>query len=180
MSTFSDFADRDFDMQDGVERHVWSKQTYDSSYGWMIKVKGTGTQDEEAMVIHGTMGFHLAEDSDTEVFLLASSSDTTLKYAIPSIPRDKQRQWKESTGGLQSPVDPKRAVEVNPTRTYVDDDKFATRGGVIEQADGVVIIRGKLIVQSDVSVGGDLTVAGMMFTQAPVGPGPVNVPAFKE
>lgn len=180
MSTMSSFPDRDYDIQDGVERHVWSKQEYNSDYGWMIKVKGTGTQDEEAMVIQGTVGFHLADDTDTEVFTLSSSSDTTLKFALPTIPRNKQRQWKEGAGGVQSPVDPARALEFNDKRAYLDDNNFATRNGIIEQIGDTVYIRGNLYVEKDLKVAGDLTVSGTMFTQDPVGPQSVEIPSFQE
>ena len=33
--------------------------------------------------------------------LLASSSDTTLKMALLTIPKDKQRRWEEGHGGVQ-------------------------------------------------------------------------------
>jgi hypothetical protein len=180
MSTFSTFNDRDMDMQDGIERHVWSKQEYNADYGWMIKVKGTGTEDQEAMVMHGTMGFHLADDTDTEVFLMASSSDTTLKFALPTIPRNKQRQWKENTGGVQNPTDGSRALEFSSKRAYLDDANFATRGGIIEQIGDTVYIRGNLSIDGDLGVSGDLTVSGIMKTKDPVGPAPVVVPAFED
>lgn len=180
MGSFATFPDRDMDMQDGIERHVWGSQTYNSDYGWLIKVKGTGTEDEEAVVLHGTMGFHLADNTDTEVFTIAGSSDTTLKFAIPTIPRNKQRQWKEGHGGVQNPLDGTRALDFSEKRAYLDDDNFATRNGIIEQIGNTVYIRGNISVDGDLSVSGNLTVAGQMFTADPVGPGTVTVPPFVE
>jgi hypothetical protein len=109
------------DVTDLFERHVWKKRTYVQGGGSIIHVKGTGTEDEEVVVIQGTSGFQLADESDAEVHVLSGSSDTNHKMAILSIPHTQQREWKEGAGGVQSPTDKTRAVEVNSKRSYVDD-----------------------------------------------------------
>ena len=93
------------DLQDDIERHVWGEQNYEEQ-GLIIKVRGTDTKDEEATVLNvGGVALQSEEGHDAEVFLLASSSDTTLKVAILTIPRDKQRRWPEGEGGVQHPTD---------------------------------------------------------------------------
>lgn len=182
MTTFNQFTDRNRDMQDGIERHVYGAQEYTDA-GAIIRVRGTGTVDEEAVVLTQGYSFNLPQDYNTEVFLLASSSDTTLKYALMSLPRDKQRPWAEGVGGVQHPTDPERALEFNAKRTYVDDSKFATRGGVLEIDGDNVIIRGNLRVSGDLVVngsivaGGDISTAGTfrgpIVTTGVPAPGPV-------
>jgi hypothetical protein len=166
------------DNLDQVEAHIWGELKYSSSGGSYIKVKGTGTEDQEAFVVHGVGGFNVPSNSDAEVLLLSGSSDSNKKWAIPSIPFKQQRQWPEGVGGIQSPVDPKRAVEINKNRTYVDDDNFATRNGIFEVKGNTLYIRGNVVIQGDLSVGGNLTVSGTMNTNQPTGPQPVVVPGF--
>jgi hypothetical protein len=193
MTTLNGPGIRNYDQQDGIERHVWGQQTYQEKGGAIIKVRGTDSVDEEAVVLAGGFGFHLPENSNTEVILFSSGSDTTQKYAMPTIPRDKQRHWKEGTGGVQHPTDGKRAVEFNEKRTYVDDDNFATRSGVFEVIGNTLYIRGNLVVDGDISlngalsaagdvnVGGNLSVGGVINGPLPSGAGSpvvVTVPGF--
>src|SRR4029077_15757348 len=101
MSSFLPYSSRSKDVQDGLERHSYGELEY-HDVGSIIKVKGTDSEDEEATVlVMGSGSFKLKKDHDAEVFLVSSSSDTTLKMAILQIPHDKQRRWPEGEGGVQ-------------------------------------------------------------------------------
>jgi hypothetical protein len=180
VTSLNRFGDRNRDMQDGIERHVWGEQEYLDGAGSIIRVRGTDTQDEEAVVLNSGHSFHLPKDSNTEVFLLAGGSDTSQKFAMLSIPRDKQRKWKEGTGGVQHPTDPARALEFNDKRSYIDDTGFATRGGVFEVKDGKIYIRGELVVEGDISTAGTFKSPNAPKTPPTIGGSSVTVPGFEE
>jgi phage baseplate assembly protein gpV len=55
-----------------------------------------------------------------------------------------------------------------------------TKSGVLEVDGNTVRIRGNLVVEGDLSVGGSITCAGQMITNPPVGPGPVPTVPFDE
>jgi hypothetical protein len=165
------FQSRNRDMQDGIERHVFGKiQHLDT--GAIIKVRGNGTVDEEAVLINLGVGANFAENKNTEVFLLASGSDPSLKLALVTIPRDKQRAWKEGTGGVQHPEDPAKALEFNAKRAWITDN-FAALMGILEVKDGKVIIRG------DLEVSGTATVNVRVVTPDSSN-GTVDIPPFEE
>lgn len=178
--SFERFPTRSKDMQDGIERHVWGEQEFVDKAGSVIRVRGTDTQDEEAVVVNTGYGFHVPKDFNTEVFLLAGNSDTTQKYAMLSIPRDRQRPWKENTGGVQDPLDPARALEFNRKRAYMDVEAFATRGGIFEILDGKVYIRAELIVEKDISTAGTFVSPNSPKTPPPTAGSSVTVPGFEE
>lgn len=146
MTDFQQYQERTRDIQDGTERHVYGKQEYIDGAGSVIKVRGTGTIDEEAVVLNiGGVSFNLPENSNTEVILLAGGSDTQQKMAILTIGRDNQRQWAEGTGGVQHPTDADFALEFNGTRAHVTKAKFAVgENGTFEIDDGNVYIRGNV------------------------------------
>lgn len=145
--------ERPRDLQDGIERHVWAEQTYIDGAGSIIRVKGTDTEDEECAVLNiGGVSFHLPKDTNTEVVLLSSGSDTNLKLAVLTIPRDKQRQWKENTGGVQHPTNPNMALEFNDKRAHIVNAAFAVGAGIIDIVDGRVTIRGDLVVSGETTV----------------------------
>jgi hypothetical protein len=122
--TFQRYRERSRDVQDGTERHVWGEQEYTDA-GSIIKVRGTDTDDEEATVLNiGGVSFNIKKDSDAEVFLLASSSDTNLKMAVLTIPRDKQRRWKEGDGGVQHPTDPEFALDFSDKLAHITKNLF--------------------------------------------------------
>lgn len=179
MTTFNQFHDRNRDIQDGIERHKYFDQKV-TDKGSFAHVKGTDTEDEEVPIMNSGVGFRLPQDANTEVMLVAMSSDTAQKMAILTIPRDKNRDWKENTNGIQSIQSAARALEFNAKRTYVDDTKFATRGGVLEVDGDTVYIRGDLVVQGDLRVGGSLYVQGAIIGPLPSGSATVNVPGFEE
>jgi hypothetical protein len=165
------FAGRNRDMQDTFERHVFSELEFTDT-GVVIRVKGNGTEDE-AIVLNLGYGFNLPKDSDTEVILATSGSDTGLKLALVSIPRNKQRKWKENAGGIQNPTDPEKAVELNEKRVHSTDDNFAVgKGGTLEVISGTVYVRG------DIRCSG--TVYASNFKGPEPTPGTPNVPGFEE
>lgn len=179
MTTLQHFSDRNRDQQDGVERHVWGEQEFTDA-GSIIRVRGTGTQDEEAVVLNNGIGMQVPKDTNTEVFLLAGGSDTNQKFAMLSIPRDKQRKWAEGSSGLQAWNDPARALEFNAKRMYADDENFATRGGVFEIKGGDVYIRGNVYVDGVVGATGAFKSPSTPETPLPGGAGSVTVPGFEE
>lgn len=179
MTTLNQFSDRNRDQQDGVERHVWGEQEYTDG-GAIIRTRGTGTQDEEAVVLNFGMSFHAPKDTNTEVILLANGSDTNSKFAMVSIPRDKQRRWAEGNSGIQMWNDPSRAVEFNAKRTYLDDANVATRSGVFEVTPEGVRIRGNLLVDGDVGASGTFQSPNTPATPLPGGGSAVIVPPFEE
>jgi hypothetical protein len=153
--TYLTFRARSKDMQDGWERHIWGKQEYIDG-GSIIKVAGTDSGDEEVAVLNiGGVSFNLPKDSDTEVFLLSSSSDTTLKMAILTIPRDKQRRWPEGEGGIQHPTDPEVSLHFSDKLTQVTKNKFAVgqKGEFEVKTDELGVFRvKKLIVDGELIV----------------------------
>lgn len=124
-SSFLQYRERSRDVQDGTERHVWGKQEYVEKGGSIIKVRGTDTEDQEAMVLVNGVSFNVKEKFNTEVFLLASSSDTTLKMALLTIPKDKQRRWMEGSGGVQHPTDGAFALDFSDKLAHLTKNKFA-------------------------------------------------------
>jgi hypothetical protein len=153
--SFQRYRERSRDVQDGTERHVWSKQEFISNAGSIIKVRGTDTNDEEAAVLNiGGVSFNLKKDANAEVFLLASSSDTNLKVAVLTIPRDKQRRWQEGDGGVQHPTDPEFALDFSDKLAHVTKNKFAVgeKGEFEVKGDEVYLRAKKVIVDGELIV----------------------------
>ena len=159
MTSFTRFRERSRDMNDGTERHVWGKQEYVKGAGSIIKVRGTDTEDQEAAVLNiGGVSFNVKEKFNTEVMLLAGSSDTTLKMALLTIPKDKQRRWEEGHGGVQHPTDDTFALDFSDKMAHLTKNKF----GVGEKGEFEVkekeayfrvdklIVTGELIVNKKV------------------------------
>jgi len=145
------FPSRNRDMQDLFERMVFGKLTHLDT-GAVVTLRGNGTQDEEVVVLNIGQSMNLPENFNTEVLVLASGSDTNLKFALLTIPRDKQRPWKEGTGGIQNPTDPDKAIEFNDKRTHVTENNFAVGdSGIFEVKDGKVYIRAELVVEGRVT-----------------------------
>lgn len=152
--SFTHFRERSRDVQDGLERHVWGEQKYNGK-GSHIKVRGTDTNDEEAAVLNVSgVSFNLKKDANTEVFLLSSSSDTNLKVAILTIPRDKQRRWPEGEGGLQHPTDPEFALHFADKLAHLTKNMFAVgeKGEFEIKGDQGVFRVKKLIVDGELVV----------------------------
>lgn len=188
MTTNKNFPQRNRDAQDGTERHAFNKLQYMDKSGALVTVKGTGTQDDNAILLNAGYGFNLEDDSDTEVFLLANGSDMAQKFAIMSLPRNKQRKWGKGRGGIQNPLDPDKAVELNEKRVHSTDPNFAVGpGGAFEVIDGVAYFRvpvkfgGNVEVVGSVTAGGNVSTAARFIGPDPSGSGaePSPVPGFE-
>lgn len=172
MTTFGYFNDRTRDQQDGVERHTFGSLKHTDT-GAMVTLKGNGTQDDEVPVMYSGYGFNLADDADAEVFAFSLGSDTNNKYAVMTLPRDKQRKWAAGTGGIQNPLDPSKAFEFNDKRAHVTDPNFAVGSGLLEIKDGKIFIRG------DVVISGKATINEEVVTPV-VSAGSETIPGFEE
>lgn len=187
MTTDKDYSERNRDIQDGVERHVWGDRTFKEGKGSVMRLRGTDTEEIEVPVLVSGYSFTLRKDANAEVFTFADGSDMNLKFAMPTLARDKQREWEEGTGGIQNPEDPTKAVEFNGKRTHLTEDNAAIgSGGVIEVVGSVVYIRGDVHIAGNLTIGGNLQVGGNISTAArfigPIpagsGPRPDPIPAF--
>lgn len=155
MTSFTRFRERSRDVNDGTERHVWGKLEYVSGAGAIIKVRGTDTEDQEAAVLNvGGVSFKVKEKFNTEVMLLASSSDTTLKMALLTIPKDKQRRWMEGHGGVQHPTDDTFALDFSDSLAHLTKNKFAVgeKGEFEIKGDQGIFRVSKLIVDGELIV----------------------------
>lgn len=174
MTSFNDFQERNRDMQDGVERFIWGKLEHFNT-GATIKLRGNGTEEEEVIVINSGQGMNFPENHNTEVIVIASGSDTNMKFALLTIPRDKQRPWKEGTGGVQNPMDPAKAVEFNDKRTHLTEGNVAIgMDGIFEVKDGKVYIRAELVVE------GQITSNNRFKSPNPGINGREDIPGFEE
>lgn len=189
MTTFKTFHERNRDQQDGAERHVFSKLAYMDKSGAIINVKGTGTADDEAVLINTGAAFNLDDDTNAEVFLLAGGSDMAQKFAIMTVPRDKQRKWGKGRGGVQNPLDPAKAVELNEKRAHSTDPNFAVGpNGAFEVIGGVAYFRVPVKFSSTIEVGGNVVAGGNVSTAASFigplpsgsGPTPPPIPGFEK
>jgi hypothetical protein len=151
MTTYQGYHSTIPNDQDHNEVGVWGEKTY-PEVGAIIKVRGNDSEDQEVEVAYyGGVSFKLPKDSNAEVTMISTGNDTTLKVALLSPPKDKYRRWKENTGGLQHPNDPEHAIEFNNTRAHVTKDAFAVGPkGTFEVKDGVVYVRGKLVVEQEI------------------------------
>lgn len=155
MTSFTRYRESRRDMNDFFERHVFGKQEYIKNAGSIVKVRGTGSEDEEAMVMNvGGVSFNVKEKFNTEVMLLSGSSDTTLKMALLTIPKDKQRRWEEGHGGVQHPTDDTFALDFSDSMAHLTKNKFAVgekgefevKGDTIYMRAKKVVIEGELVV----------------------------------
>lgn len=159
MTTQNNFPGRNRDQQDGTETHLWNEIEYVKDNGAVLKVKGTGTEDEEVTLANFGYGFNVPTDTDLEVTVVSDGSDTNNKYGMPQIPHASQRAWKENTGGIQNPLDGTKAVEFSPNGTHIRDALVAlSEAGILTVDDGGnVYIRGALHVQGAINAGGDIS-----------------------
>lgn len=177
MTTFNQFSDRNRDQQDGYERHIWGKLEYLEGAGAIMSVKGTDTEDFEAPLMNMGYGFNVPQDYNTEVFLVSLGSDTNQKYAIPTIPRDKQRQWPEGTGGVQHPTNPEKFIQMDDGSIWLHDGVFhignekevtiTVSGGKATITVAELQVTAPVItLDGNVEVTGNLEVAGSLTNQA--------------
>lgn len=180
MTTDRPYNERNRDNQDMTERHVWGELKYTKS-GALMRVRGTGTSDEQIPVMNFGYSFNVPANYNTEVFTLADGSDMLLKFALPTLPRDKQRQWKENSGGVQNPVDASKALEFNEKRTHLTQQEFAVGPqGIIEVIGDTVYIRGNLVVAGSLNVNGSVTTGSIFFGPGALPGGSVPIPEFEE
>jgi len=188
MTTHKNFSGRNRDIQDHNERHVFGALKYLDKSGAVVTVNGTGTQDQEAIVLNTGYGLNFDDNENAEVVLLSLGSDKSQKFAILSIPRDKQRKWGKGKGGVQNPLDPEKAIEFNGKRTWATEPNFAVGQGLFEVVDGEVLFRVKVRFADDIEVGGkvqaggDVSTAGQFVGPDPKGRGekPPAIPGFSE
>jgi hypothetical protein len=143
MTTFNAFTDRNRDLQDHNERHIYSEIEDVDGGGRIIKAKGTGTQDEEMFVMAPFgLGGRYPKDTNAEVHSISNGSDTQLKFAFVDTPHDKQRKWEEGTNGMQKWDNPDIAVEFNKKRTHGTDKNWAIGpNGEFELKNGIIYFR---------------------------------------
>lgn len=122
--TFTRYHSQQRDVQDQVKRGVWGELGYTDGAGAYLSVRGTGTVDEEVPLLNLGYGFNMPANSNAEMVMLSMGSDVNDKMVLATLPRDKQHQWGEGQGGIQSPVDPSRRVEFNGDETWLKDGVF--------------------------------------------------------
>lgn len=148
------------DIQDTIELHLFQFVEYDKSL-MFVTVNGTGTIDSKIPVINTGYSFNMPSQTEAEVLLLANGSSVNDKIALMLIPRDKQKQWRPRTGGIQSPETAEQVVEFNPLRTQIRGDRVALGNkGQIEIDGSTIILRGNVVIEGSVSIQGSLEVVG--------------------
>lgn len=106
-------ADDERDAQDVIERHVYSElQVTDT--GAKVLVKGNSTQDVDVPVLFLGQLHNMKKDTNAEVHLIGNGSDTDLKYAFVTGPRDKHYKSNPGESWGQDPVDPDARVGYTP------------------------------------------------------------------
>lgn len=161
--SFHSRSERERDQQDHVERHIYGETEHVDGNGSVVRVRGTGTEDQEAMVIATGYGFNLAKNTNAEVILLAGSSDSALKFAIVTIPIDKQRKWKEGRGGIQNPLDPEYALEFRNNSLHLTKGTLSVGdAGTIEVREGQIYIRGNVTITGALTVNDGIKTSSMI------------------
>lgn len=154
------------DIENIVRLAVWGELKQDEKKGTRININGSSYSQDDIAVLNSGYGFNLSKDSDAEVLLLSIGSDVNQTIAIPSIPWKNQRPWRVNTGGIQNPLDPEKAFEFNKTRSHLLDPNFAIgENGILEVKGDTVYIRGNLIIEKDLDIGGDLRVGGKISSE---------------
>lgn len=142
MTTTKTYDERNRDIQDGFERHVFKDIEYTET-GAIVSVQGSGTMDEEVPVINTGYGFTPEADTELEVFLHGDGSDASNKFAAMSLPRNKQRKWPKGAGGVQHPFNADKFVQFDDDSIWLKDGKFTlgnNRELTITVANGTVTI----------------------------------------
>jgi hypothetical protein len=158
VTTTIGYRERNRDIQDGTERHIYKDVEYIDGAGSVVRVEGTGSEDQEAPVIATGYGFTLKKGTDAEVILLSLGSDTDQKYALVQLPADKQRKWPEGRGGVQNPTDATHALEFRDGRLHLTKGSFTVGdGNTIDVRDGQIYMRGKVTIDGPLIVNGGIT-----------------------
>lgn len=114
------YRERSRDIDEMLRRTVWGSQTYVPGAGSVMNVRGTDYLDEDVPVLNFGYSFNLPQDSNAEVITLAINSDTNQKMALPTLPRDQQRQWPEGSGGIQHPTNPNMYIQFSDNGAVLD------------------------------------------------------------
>lgn len=162
MTDFSSRSDNQRDRQDHVERGMWGDLAYQNGAGAYLKIRGTGTVDEEVTLLNLGYGFNLPVDSNAEMVMLSLGSDVNDKVALASIPRDKQHPWGQGQGGVQHPTNPDRRVEFNDDELWLRDGNFALG----DNKEVKVIVSGGVVTITTIGAT-NITSGGAMTISAP-------------
>ena len=177
MTSFNRFTDRNRDQQDGYERGLWGSLEYVDGAGAVLKVRGTGveggTLDEDVPILNTGYSFNVPKDYNTEVVMLSVNSDTNQKMVIASLPRDKQRQWPEGTGGVQHPTNADKFVQLSDDSIWLKDGKFVlgndqeltitiSGGNVTIATGGELDIQSSKLTHNGVNIGSDHVHGGVV------------------
>lgn len=117
-------SDPERNAQDVIERHVYSELTITST-GAKVSINGNGTQDVDVPVLFLGQLHNMPKDTNAEVHIIGNGSDTDLKYALVTGPRDKHYKSKVGESWGQNPLDPKSRVGYTPNgvRLAANTDK---------------------------------------------------------
>lgn len=189
----STWRGRNRDLQEQVVRGLWGEVEEVPGAGRVMSVRGTGTIDYEVPILNTGFGFSLPANSDAEVIMLSLGSDVNDRVALPTLPRDAQHNWAPGAGGIQSPTDPERRVEVNEDETHLTDGNYSfgpnreyrlqiVGGAAILTVAGGLTLDGDLTVNGNVNLNGGAvthngTNIGDTHTHGGVDPGPGNTGA---
>ena len=106
-------ADEERNAQDVAEKHVFTSLT-PTATGAKETVSGNATGDMDVPVLVTGQIHNMPDNTNAEVFILGNGSDTGLKMAVVTGPRDKQYQSKKSESWGQDPLDPNARVGYTP------------------------------------------------------------------
>jgi hypothetical protein len=79
-----------------------------------VSVSGNGTQDIDVPVLFLGQLHNMPQDTNAEVHLIGNGSDTDLKYAFVTGPRDKHYKSNPGESWGQNPLDPDSRVGYTP------------------------------------------------------------------
>jgi hypothetical protein len=114
-------SDQERDGQDHIERHVYNQLTITDT-GAMVQVDGNGTGDVGVPVIFAGQLHNMPKGTNAEVYVLGNGSDTDMKLAIVSGPRDKHYKSNVGESWGQNPLDPTMRVGYTPNGTRLSAD----------------------------------------------------------
>lgn len=106
-------ADWERDAQDVVEKHVFHTLEITDT-GAQVSVKGNDTADVQVPVLVTGQIHHMQDDTNAEVFIIGGGSDTDLKMAVVTGPRDKHYKSAKGESWGQDPMDPQARLGYTP------------------------------------------------------------------
>lgn len=164
MSDFTTPRSNTSDVEQSIERGVAGTFTNQGDAGRVMSVRLTDWEDVELPVFNLGYSFTLPPNTNAEVLTFALGNDVNDKVAVPQLPRDKQYQWPEGTGGIQHPTDPDRRVEFNKDETHHTDGvhvfgpnkeiKITVSGGSVTlEVAGTLDIKSTKLTHNGVNIG---------------------------